>query len=219
MRNLRRMKRAGALSWGAAIITLLTGCATSSTHTDISGQAVSAETAMAQAPSKDKVLIEYRSGLSALRQGNYAEAQRLLDEALLTVGGIIGTDDKSAKKARRMFSDESKKTFIGEPYERCMAYFYRGIIYWMNGEPDNARACFRNAEFQDSDTENKEYAGDYVLFDYLDGYITTKYFGGDGGDALKRAQQDFKLGKLPEYSKSANTLVFLEFGQGPTKYA
>jgi hypothetical protein len=213
------MKRAGALSCGAAIIALLTGCATSSTHTDISGQAVSAETAMAQAPSKDKVLIEYRSGLSALRQGNYAEAQRLLDEALLTVGGIIGTDDKSAKKARRMFSDESKKTFIGEPYERCMAYFYRGIIYWMNGEPDNARACFRNAEFQDSDTENKEYAGDYVLFDYLDGYITTKYFGGDGGDALKRAQQDFKLGKLPEYSKSANTLVFLEFGQGPTKYA
>ena len=197
----------------------MTGCATNSNRLSTSGQPVSAQGALAQAPAKDKVLIEYRSGLTALRQGNYAEATQMLDDALLTVGGIVGTKDKAAKQSRRLFSEESKKTFIGEPYERCMAYFYRGIIYWMNGEPDNARACFRNAEFQDSDTENKEYAGDYVLFDYLDGYITSKYFGGDGSDALKRAQADFKLGKLPEYNKNANAMFFVEFGAGPSKYA
>ncbi len=219
MRKFTGIKRAGAVCCGALTIAMWSGCTTTSTHESVSAQPVDAQTALAQAPSKDKVLLEYRSGLSALRQGNYAEAQRMLDDALLTIGGIIGTEDKSAKKSRHYFSEESKKTFIGEPYERCMAYFYRGIVYWMNGEPDNARACFRNAEFQDSDTENKQYAGDYVLFDYLDGYITMKYFGGDGSDALKRAQADFKLGKLPEYSKSANTMVFLEFGQGPTKYA
>jgi hypothetical protein len=219
MRKFTGIKRAGMVCCGALTIAMWSGCTTTSTHESVSAQPVDAQTALAQAPSKDKVLLEYRSGLSALRQGNYAEAQRMLDDALLTIGGIIGTEDKSAKKSRHYFSEESKKTFIGEPYERCMAYFYRGIVYWMNGEPDNARACFRNAEFQDSDTENKQYAGDYVLFDYLDGYITMKYFGGDGSDALKRAQADFKLGKLPEYSKSANTMVFLEFGQGPTKYA
>ena len=214
--TLRRAKGLGVV----ALAALLAGCATNSTtKQDLSGQPVTAQTALAQAPSKDKVLIEYRSGLSALRRGNYAEAQQMLEDALLTVGGIIGTQDKSAKQARRLFSDESKKTFIGEPYERCMANFYRGIIYWMNGEPDNARASFRNAQFQDSDTENKKYAGDYVLFDYLDGYISMKYFGGDGADALKRAQENFKLGKLPEFSKSANTMVFLEFGEGPSKYA
>src|SRR3954465_11775796 len=219
MRKFTGIKRAGMVCCGALTIAMWSGCTTTSTHESVSAQPVDAQTALAQAPSKDKVLLEYRSGLSALRQGNYAEAQRMLDDALLTIGGIMGTEDKSAKKSRRVFQEESKKTFIGEPYERCMAYFYRGIIYWMNGEPDNARACFRNAEFQDSDTENKQYAGDYVLLDYLDGYISTKYFGGDGSDALKRAETDFKLGKLPDYSKSANTLVFLEFGQGPTKYA
>src|SRR5436189_49128 len=83
----------------------------------------------------------------------------------------------------------------------------------MNGEPDNARACFRNAQLQDSDTESREYANDWVLMDYLDGLVTTRY-SGDGSDAYQRAQKSFKLGKLPEYSRTANTMVFLEFGQG-----
>ena len=70
------------------------------------------------------------------------ERQAFLDDALARVGNIIGPD-KSAKKARGLFNEEAKKTFLGEPYERVMAYFYRGILYWMNGAPDNARACFR----------------------------------------------------------------------------
>jgi hypothetical protein len=54
--------------------------------------------------------------------------------------------------------------------------------------------------------------------DYLDGLITARY-SGDGSDEYQRAQKSFKLGKLPDYSKTANTMVFFEFGQGPTKYA
>jgi hypothetical protein len=216
----RQHKKRALLSIPALLAGLvLAGCATQTTRrSSFNGQPVDAQTALAEAPAKDRVLIEYESGLSSLRRGNYAEAEQMLDDALLTVGGVIGANDKTAKQSRRMFSSESKKTFIGEPYERSMAYFYRGVIYWMNGQPDNARACFRNAEIQDSDTENREYAGDYVLFDYLDGYITEKYYGGDGSDALKRAEADFKLGKLPPYDKNANTMVFLEFGQGPGKY-
>jgi tetratricopeptide (TPR) repeat protein len=222
MASFQKFRSRGALCLGTALAVALTGCATQQSNRNnfaSTGLPIDPSSPVAQAPLKDRVLVEYETGLSALRRGNYEEAQRMLDDALLTVGGIIGTKDKAARQSRRMFSEESKKTFIGEPYERCMAYFYRGIIYWMNGEPDNARACFRNAEFQDSDTENKEYAGDYVLFNYLDGYITEKYFGGDGSDALKRAEADFKLGKLPPYNKSANAMFFLEFGQGPSKYA
>ena len=98
-----------------------------------------------------------------------------------------------------------------------MAYIYRGIIYWMDGEPDNARACFRSAEFEDSDAEKHQYAGDWVLPDYLDGLITTK-LGGDGSDAFKRAQADAEGVKLPPYNLKANVLFFIEFGPGPTKY-
>lgn len=155
-----------------------------------------------------------------MRSGDYEKAKRLFDDALLRVGGVLGgVPDKTAKKSRGYFNEEAKKTFLGEPYERVMAYFYRGILYWMDGEPDNARACFRNAQIQDSDTDNREYANDWVLMDYLDGYVTAKYFGGDGKEALQRADASFKLGELPPYNKTPNTLVFLEFGQGPTKYA
>src|SRR5262249_29515520 len=123
------------------------------------------------------------------------------------------------------FTAEAKKTFIGEPYERCMAYFYRGVIYWMDGQLDNARACFRSAEFEDSDTENHQYAGDYVLCDYLDGLATTK-LGGDGSDAYKRAMNNATNARpgslrinLPPYDLKANVIFILQFGPGPTKYS
>jgi tetratricopeptide (TPR) repeat protein len=203
-----------------ALLLALTGCSTTPTEswTRTGDPLVDGRAAIAAAPEKDRVLWQYRTGLSAFRQGNYAEAEQMFDAALSRVGAIL-TPDKSAKKARSYFSEEAKKTFLGEPYERVMAYFYRGILYWMNGEPDNARACFRNAQIQDSDTENREYANDWVLMDYLDGFVTAKYYNGDGADAFKRAAQSFKLGQLPEYTKNVNTMVFLEFGQGPTKYA
>lgn len=169
-----------------------------------------------RAPRRDRVLWQYRTALHALRRGQYDTAARLLDEALARVNHIFGPD-RDAKKARSLFHEEAKKSFIGEPYERVMANFYRGLLYWRAGEPDNARACFRNAQFMDSDAENKTYAGDYILFDYLDGYATVK-LGGDGREAYDRAQARAPA-KLPEYNPRANLLVFLEFGPGPQKYA
>jgi hypothetical protein len=219
MKLLPRNTRSALLPLAAASALLFSGCATApkQTWTRTGDPVLDGKMAMAQGPEKDRALWGYRTGLTALRKGNYADAQSCLDEALLTLGGVYG-QDKNAKKARGYFHGEEKKTFIGEPYERVMAYFYRGILYWMNGEPDNARACFRSAQLQDADSENKEYQNDWVLLDYLDGYASVK-LSGDGQDAYLRADKNFKLGKLPDYNKNANTLVFLEFGEGPTKYA
>jgi hypothetical protein len=177
---------------------------------------VDAPNAIAHGPPRDKVLWQYRWAAACMCQGKFAQAKSLLDDALLTLGGIYGKDPE-AKKARGYFHAEAKKTFIGEPYERSMAYFYRGVLYWMDGEVDNARACFRSAEFEDSDAQNHEYAGDWVLPDYLDGLATTK-LGGDGSDALKRAQQHSKRATLPAYNPKANVLFIVEFGPGPVKY-
>jgi hypothetical protein len=126
--------------------------------------------------------------------------------------------DESARKARGYFHAESKKTFIGEPYERVMAYYYRGILYWMDGELDNARACFRSAQLEDSDTVDKKYSSDYVLLDYLDGFASLKLHG-DGSDAFKRATQVAKISAPPPYNSKANLLLFVDFSSGPTKYA
>jgi tetratricopeptide (TPR) repeat protein len=160
---------------------------------------------------------EYRAAAAALRRGLYGEAKPMLDDALLTVGGIYAKAP-DAKRARSYFHEEAKKTFLGEPYERVMAYYYRGLLYWRDGELDNARACFRSAQIQDADVENKAYASDYVLLDYLDG-LTTSKLGGDGSDALKRAKSLSRLAIPPDYNPQANVLFFLDYGAGPTKYA
>ncbi len=144
-------------------------------------------------------------------------SRQLLDDAITRLGGIYGRD-KTAQKARSYFHEESEKTFIGEPYERVMAYYYRGIIYWMDGEPDNARACFRSGELEDSSSEGEQYNADYVLLDYLDGLATTK-LGDDGSDAFARSQKESRFAKPPPYDPKANVLFFVDYGPGPRKYA
>jgi len=202
-----------------AVLLTVAGCATTpKDQVALTGDImVDGPNAIANGPPRDRVLWEYRIAAAAMRQGKFDVAKQHLDDALLTLGGIYGKDS-DAKKARGYFHAEAKKTFIGEPYERAMAYVYRGILYWMDGEPDNARACFRSAEFEDGDTQNHEYAGDWVLPEYLDGLATTKLHG-DGSDAFKRAQSAAKGVKLPPYLPGANALFFVEFGPGPTKFA
>jgi hypothetical protein len=198
-------------------LLFFTGCATPPTpKIPLSGDIlVDGPLMIAEGPRKDKVLWQYRTAAAAMRQGKFEVAKPLLDDALLTLGGIYGPDSE-ARKSRRLFNKESRKTFIGEPYERSMAYFYRGVLYWRDGELDNARACFRSAEFEDSDAENQEFAGDWVLPDYLDGLATTK-LGGDGADAFKRAKENARNITLPEYQLNANVLFILEYGPGPLK--
>lgn len=166
---------------------------------------------------RDRVLREYREAGSLMQAARFTEAKAPLDDALLTLGGL-SAGDPTARKARGYFREESTKRFRGEPYERVMAYFYRGILYWMDGEPDNARACFRSAQFQDADAEDGKYQSDYALLDYLEGYASVK-LGGDGADALRRARSVARLGPLPDYDPKANVLVFFEMGRGPTKFA
>jgi tetratricopeptide (TPR) repeat protein len=169
-------------------------------------------------PERDRVLFDYRLAATALRRGDDAVARKKLDDAIARIGGIIANSTDAAR-ARGLFASESSKTFIGEPYERAMAYYYRGILYWRDGQPDNARACFRSGQVIDSDATNEHYDADYVLLDYLDGLATAK-LGGDGSDALARAQRHAgERLKLPSYQPDANVLVFAEYGYGPRKYA
>jgi hypothetical protein len=199
---------------------LLSGCATSPRQPAVilTGDImVDGPNAIERGPARDKVLWQYRTAAAAIRRGQFDIARRYLDDALLTLGGIYGKD-KSARQSRGYFREEARKTFIGEPYERVMAYYYRGLLYWMDGEPDNARACFRSAQLEDAGTEDEHYAADYAILDYLDGLATAK-LGGDGSEAFRRAEKVSRLSKLPPYNLQANVLILLEFGLGPTKYA
>lgn len=212
---------AAALLLMLAALPYFAGC-TTFVHVPLTapaaGEALTEDEArLAHSPPQDRVLWEYRVAAEALRRGEYAEAKRQLDTALAVLGGLLSGPDDAARRARSYFAPEAVKTFVGEPYERAMAYYYRGILYWQDGEPDNARACFRSAALSDTDPAAGRYASDYVLPDYLDGLATAK-LGGDGADARARAQAHTKL-PLPAYDPAANVLCFVEYGRGPLKYA
>jgi tetratricopeptide (TPR) repeat protein len=178
---------------------------------------VDAPRALEQGPPRDALMWRYRAAVAALRRGLYDDARQHLDAALLRLDAIYGPD-ADAKKARSYFHGENAKTFIGEPYERVMAYYYRGLLYWRDGEADNARACFRTAALHDADTEEKKYAADYVLLDFLEGYASAK-LGADGSDAFKRADTSARKWKPPAYSPKAGVLLFIDYGPGPVKSA
>lgn len=201
----------------AAMLVFSAGCATYSGDTAVRSGYGSAASAAPQVPRRDLVLWSYRNAALAMRAGRFDQAKTELDDAIARLGGILGPN-KDAASARRLFNEEARKMFIGEPYERVMAYFYRGILYWMDGEPDNARACFRTGQLLDSDAENKTYAGDWALLDYLDGLASVK-LAADGSDAFARAQAHTRTTPLPPYAPQANVLFFVEFGNGPLKYA
>jgi hypothetical protein len=215
----RRFGVCGVLLVAAAGFFVAGGCATTPEPADLpvtGDPVVDGNARLAAARPQDRVLWDYRIAASALRVGNVAEARAKLDDAILQIGGVIA-NSADAQRARSLFSAESKKTFIGEPYERVMAYYYRGILYWRDGQPDNARACFRTGEFIDSDAEGAAYKSDYVLLDYLDGFASEK-LSADGDDALKRARANAHGRPLPAYDRNANVLVFAEYGRGPRKY-
>lgn len=216
------MNRAISNLCAAVVAIMLSACATSPKPVAIipsTGNPVQdGKNQMQAAPPRDKVLWEYRTAASAMLLGRFDDAKQLLDDALLNVSGVIGPD-KSARRARSNFVAESQKRFIGEPYERVTAYYYRGILYWRDNDIDNARACFLSAQFQDSDAEKSEYRSDYVLLDYLVGLTKAKQ-GNDGSDMFDRAKSLCKMGTPPPpYDPQANVLVFLALGNGPTKYA
>lgn len=208
----------------ATATLLLAGCATTpmAPPVPLTGDAlIDGNAHLAAARPKDKVLWEYRVAATAMRRNLFEEARAKLDDALAQAAANYGNVNSEAAKSRRMFRNESDKPFVGEPYERAMASFYRGIIYWSVSEPDNARALMRSAQLLDSDTVDKTYAGDYVLFDYLDGYASEK-LGGDGSDGLARARANARAqGRFspPDYDRKANVLIFAEYGRGPRKYA
>jgi hypothetical protein len=172
---------------------------------------------LAVAPAKDRVLWQYRVAAVALRRGQDAEARAQLDAARATVAGLVTAPSAEAARARGTFRAENEKPFVGEPHERVMANLYRALLYWRDGEPDNARALMRDAVLIDSDSENKTYAGDWVIPEWLDGFATAK-LGGDGTDALARARKS-SARPLPDYDPTANVLVVVEYGRGPLKLA
>lgn len=84
-------------------------------------------------------------------------AERALDMANARILRIYA-NDPNAQKAKSLWSAESVKDWKGEPYERAMSFYYRGLLYLRAGDYQNARATFLQADIQNA-------FGQYETFD------------------------------------------------------
>lgn len=117
------------------------------------------------------VLNHMRAGLGALELGAHAVAKTSFDEALLGIEAVYAQSETAAQ-ARKLWTAEAYKDFKGEPYERAMAYYYRGLLYLRDGDYENARASFKSGVLQDAFAEDEQNRSDFALLVFLEGWAS-----------------------------------------------
>jgi tetratricopeptide (TPR) repeat protein len=163
------------------------------------------------------VLNNMRAGLAAMELGAYDAAKLSFDETLIDIESVYA-ENPDAEAARSLWIKENRKDFKGEPYERAMAYYYRGLLYMLDGDYENARASFRGGLIQDSLAEDTTYSQDFALLAFLDGWAS--HCNGDADMAQSSFEEAVKYNpNLPVPTADSNTLLIAETGRAPVKVA
>ena len=166
----------------------------------------------------DAVLRAMVRGTYALSAGDYSSAEREFDDATSAVAAVWGGTPE-ASRARSLWYEESVKPFKGDPYERMMAFYYRGLLYLRAGDYGNAQAAFRMAVQQDAFAEEEQYNDDVVAPLFLQGFALhaqgSKVPAREAYGLVRARRPDFMV---PDVDAPApNALVVVETGRGPRK--
>ncbi len=163
------------------------------------------------------VLNHLRLGVKAMEIGQHDVAAQSFDQALGIITSVYA-DSESAARARSLWIEEGSKDFRGEPYERAMAFYYRGLLDLMDGEYDTARSSFRAGLLQDAFAEEEQHRADFAMLLYLDGW--SSYLLGDESLAAESfAEARVLRPDLPLPAEGDNVLVIAESGPSPRKLA
>ncbi|GAA6170926.1 hypothetical protein NBRC116592_05960 [Colwellia sp. KU-HH00111] len=154
-------------------------------------------------------------GTQALKDENLNEAAYAFDNALKRIE-MVFADNEAALKARSLWYGEQEKDFKGEPYERVMAYYYRGLVYLMQGDYENARATFQSGILQDAFAEEQQFRADFSTLILLVGWsaamMNSEHLMTDAYRELKAINANVTL---PE--KHHNVIFIAETGKSPRK--
>lgn len=166
---------------------------------------------------RNEVLNLMEIGAKAFRTGNDRIARTVLDRAITNIESVYA-DNEAARKARSLWYEEGEKDFKGEPYERSMVYFYRGLLFLKEADYGNARASFISGLLQDAFAEEEQHTADFASLVFLAGWAARL----DGKDKL--AQDHFAEFRqlrpdAPIPEDDDNVLVVAETGTSPRKLA
>ena len=164
---------------------------------------------------RNRILNDMRLGLATFSKGYNALSAELFDDALQGIETIYA-DNEEAARARRLFVKEQIKDFKGEPYERVMAYYYRGLLYMRAGDYENARASFKGGMLQDTLAEEEQFRADFALMPFLQGWAAHCWGNGSlAAEDFKEFRDINKDAPLPRDHDSV--LVLVETGSAPVK--
>ena len=163
------------------------------------------------------VLNQMKAGLGAMELGRDDLAAESFEKTLLSIEAVYA-ENEAAEKARSVWYEEGKKDFKGEPYERAMAYYYRGLLFLKEGDYENARACFKSGQLQDALAENNKYQMDFALLVYLEGWASHLLGDDQLADAAFKEAQKHRP-DLVRPGPDDNVLVIAETGNSPVKVA
>lgn len=159
-------------------------------------------------------LNRMRLASAAIEEGAWENAEHALDEVIRDIEAL-GPADPRSREALSKFEAEEIKRFKGEPYERAMAYFLRGLLYLRSKEWENARACFKSVQLQDATQTDPNLRGYWASADWLEGWCNWNL--GETSAAQECWQRTAKLRKISSPAPEDNTLVVALLGFGPTK--
>lgn len=171
---------------------------------------------------RNAVLNLTRSGLAAMEVGADQVAATSFDQALERIEAVYA-DNETAQRARSNFVAEATKDFKGEPYERAMAYYYRGLLYLREGDYENARASFEGGQLQDTYAEDQVYQNDFALLSVLSGWAS-QCAGATSlaAESYEEARQALATTSRPEFAMPTaedHILLVADLGVGPTKFS
>jgi len=166
---------------------------------------------------RNAVLNQMRIGLAAMEIGAWDAAERAFDKALAGIETVYA-DSAQAEEARSTWVKENYKDFKGEPYERAMAYYYRGLLYLREGDYENARASFKGGLLQDTLAQQQTYSQDFAALAFLSGWAS--HCNGDPGLAESAFEEAHETNsRLTAPDEATNLLLVAETGGAPRKVA
>lgn len=165
---------------------------------------------------RNAVLNFDRIGLIEMERHNFKDAAYAFDQAALRIEAIYA-DDPNAAKAKSLWTAEAIKDYKGEPYERAMTFYYRGLAKLMANDYENARANFKAAEQQTLMAEGENYStSSFAALTYLSGWAS-HCAGDDSGAGIYYTQAVKANPALHVPDANDNLLIIGETGIGPSK--
>jgi len=183
-------------------------------------------TPLAEKTNEDFVINNLRLGSVLLPPYELDEAEA----AFLRAWEVINSTGVNAggRTLGAVLVDEKIKVWKGEPFERAMASFYLGLIYYIRQDYGNARGAFENALFKlrDVDPDKAKDQGRDVESNFaLASLMLAKSFQRLGREDLAKANFQYviehhpQLAALADYdwNEKSNLLLVVDYGYGPRK--